>query len=282
MAEFNPVMRLNMALPLKMNLRVLAMTQQKWLPPQEILPFARNALGVEKGQEAAWYAKARWGYQATSLMVHYMVTNRADQVRDLVEPINWAPVLEALDDGKGVALAAAHSSAALPMHMNIFQSSGLPVMGLTSNTGIAQYNPDILDVKDEATRRTALVRAYAHLRDGKVVMAAPSGRTGTQFRMMPFLGQNIRMYTGYAELARMSGSASFYLDARWNGPGKVLVELLRIQPDENLEDEAWCDQWYRTYLDYLADAMKAGPANLGFSHGLWDSENGGLQWRTES
>ena len=280
MAEFNPALRLNMALPLRMNLRVLAMTQLGWVPAKDILPFARNALGIEKGQEAPWYTKARWGHYAFRLMYHYIDNGRVDQVRDLIDPVDWSPVTKAMDEGKGVTLAGAHLSVTPLMHLAVFQSSGLPVLGLTSVAAVAQHNPNILDVSGETTRRTALVRAHAHLRDGKVTMAAPDGRSGTQFLTMPFLGQQIRMYRGYGELARMSGSVSFYCDARWDGLDKVRMKLLPIQPDENLEDEAWCDQWYRIYLDYLEDTLKTGPANLGFSHGIWETEKGGLKWRT--
>jgi hypothetical protein len=140
--------------------------------------------------------------------------------------------------------------------------------------------PGMACVATDAGRTQAIARCLLHLRRNRVALAAADGRHGERTFRARLLDRDIVMFHGCAELAQMSGAASFYFSASWAAVDRIRVALQAIRPDGGSSaDPQWLRRWNAAYLQCVALQIVSWPADLGFSGGLWRIDlPGTLPW----
>lgn len=243
-----------------------------------LLPFARTSLGVEPDQEAQWFRNAWWGYYASLLVRKRLRQGKLEEVLELVEPIDWRPLDSALQSGNGALLATAHVGLSR-LCVACVEQSDYPVIRIHAGTsGQRVQQGPILKVTTTQERKTSLVKSMTHLRRGGVIICAPDGRYGEKSFSTRFLGQEIKMFSGLGELARITRSPTLWFTASWVGDNRIRVSLTLLEIQEEHSPENWTHHWYQTYLDHLASQLCRNPADLGLKKGLWQTGEGGLNW----
>lgn len=261
-------------LPLKEALRDLWNHRADWPPKAALLPFARDSLGISPENENNWYLAAWWGFHACRLLAWCRSNRGKEELFGLLEPADWTPLDRALEAGKGVILAASHLGPGFLPGMAV-KHAGYSTLEISG----AEGGKDIISTHSDENRKQSLAKALLHLRRNNVIVAAPDGRVGNRHYSVHFLHQDVRIYTGIGELARLSGAMTCWISASWTGPDRVRLHISPMEAPEGHGDE-WMKQWYLAYLHQLARQIRNSPADLGFRFGLWRTGAGGLRWYT--
>jgi len=247
-----------------------------------LLPFARASLGVEPEQEADWFRNAWWGYYASLLVRKRLRRGKLEEVMDLVEPIDWRPLDSALEAGKGALLVTAHVGLSR-LCVACVEQSDYPVLRIHGGrSGQREQRSPILPVTTPEQRKIALVKSMTQLRRGGVIICAPDGRYGENFFLTRFLGQQVKIFSGLGDLARITGSPTLWFTASWAGDNRIRLSLTPFEKQGETSPEKWNQQWYRAYLHHLGNQLRSNPADLGLKKGLWQTAEGGLSWHHAS
>ena len=243
-----------------------------------LLPFARRSLGVEPKQEREWYRQAWWGYYASLLVRKRLRQGKLDEVMALVEPIDWQPLDSALQSGNGALLVTAHIGLSR-LCVACAEQSDYPVVRIhAGKSGQREQQGAILPVTTAAQRKTSLVKSMTHLRRGGVIICAPDGRYGENFFATRFLGQDVKMFSGLGELAKITRSPTLWFTASWVGDKRIRLSLERLEVQADASADDWNEQWYKAYLGHLAGQLRSNAADLGLRKGLWQTAKGGVDW----
>jgi hypothetical protein len=243
-----------------------------------LLPFARESLGVAPDSEDDWYRKAWWGYYASMVVRKHLRKGRADEVLELVEPIDWRPLDSALESGNGAILATAHMGLSR-VSVACAEQSEYPVVRIHAGSSAdTQQHGAILAVTTPQERKTSLIRSMSHLRRGGILICAPDGRYGDNYFLTRFLNQEIRIYYGLGELAKLARAPTLWFKAGWTNNDRIRVSLEPLEPLCEAGSDDWTRHWYSAYLDKLALQMRENPADLGLRKGLWWTEKWGVHW----
>lgn len=242
-----------------------------------LLHFARNNLHITPDHEDAWYREAWWGYYASLLVRNRIKLGKFEAVAELIDPIDWQPLETTLQEGRGAIVAAAHVGLA-PVCKECAHRSNYDFLSLNPDINIQSPRERSVTVSTHKNRQTSLVKSLSYLRDGGPVLCAPDGRIGTKYLSTRFLGQEVKLFQGIGELARVSQAPTLWYTASWASQERIRVYLEPIMTPGDLDPEKWIHEWYASYLDKLDQQMRTNPADLGFLNGLWVSERGGLDW----
>src|SRR5262245_50441275 len=141
----------NPQLNLRRSLLDLYHHEPTWPAREAMMKFARDDLKIPPAQEDEWYRAAWWGYYACRLMDWYRAQSGKQELLDLIEPIDWRPLDNLLQSGRGVIMAVAHLGlgGVLATAMNGTRYPTLAIRG-----GPAARNmKDSISVQDESDRK---------------------------------------------------------------------------------------------------------------------------------
>jgi len=254
---------------LKSVLQAMWETEPIWPPRAALAPFARSALGVKEDFLPTWYRNAWWGLHAAIMVRGKMFADQMQDVLALVDDnFTFAPLTSALAAGRGAILLNSHLGPGYVPSF-AFRRAGFAIKGIARTKGAARRAEDYIFVTTPGERKTSLVQAVKHLRQGGVLFAAPTGQEGEACTVFSFLGHPLRVYHGISEIARISGAPVFWSSASWAEPTRLRLILAELPATGSGEDAGWRERFHIAYLTRLARQMRSNPADLGFYGGFW-------------
>ncbi len=254
---------------MKSALRAIWESEPIWPAVPALAPFARGALGVKEDFLPTWYKNAWWGLHAAIMVRGKMFSGQMQDVLALVDDdISFAPLTAALARGRGAILLDSHLG---PGYVPSFavRRAGFASKGIARTKSPTRRAEDYIFVTTPGERKTSLVQAVKHLRQGGVLFAAPTGQEGEACTVVSFLGHPLRVYHGISEIARISQAPVFWSSASWTEPGRLRLILQELPATGSGEDAGWRERFHIAYLTRLARQMRSNPADLGFFGGFW-------------
>lgn len=232
--------------------------------------LARNCAPAD---HAAWVREVTAVAAIDRLILDWMEC-RPDPGADLAALISGVVpaqdmVASALQDGKGVFIAAAHVGllfgglAALALgDLPMAFVASAPELGRLAKDG----NLISTSTQDKGEIARALIRAS---RAGKVVAVAIDGapaRTGATY---PLFDRQIVLSDFIPRLAWKSGTASFFPSVIWDGHHARLTLSALPSPKGFPSVEAFVAVWMRAFLDRLESLLLDHPGSARASGGFW-------------
>jgi len=256
-------------------------TSEPLSPDRDALrAFALTALGVRPEHYEAWYRRAWWGMYAGILIRQRMFKGRGDEVLRLVEPEpGFQAVRSALSGGRGAILLSAHLGLGyVPPEALKHAGFAVKAIARSKTRSRSSHTEEYIFVRTPEERKTSLIRSLRHLRQGGVLMVAPTGQEGEAGTSTPFLGHPLRIFPGAAEIARISGAPLVWASATWTDLARIRLIFEPLPATAEAAGQGWTDVFCAQYLSRLARQMRGRPADLGFVGGFWDE----LPWRSDN
>lgn len=259
-------------------LRALWASEPIWPERATLRRFAITTMGVKPERYEAWYRLAWWGMHAGMRVRKKMFRDRAGDFLPLVDPGgSFDVVRSALSGGRGAILLASHLGVGyVPAYALRDAGFKLTAIARTRSRVRVAHPEDYIFVTTPEERKTSLVRSLKHLRQGGLLLVAPTGQEGEAVTTTTFLGQPMQLYPGSAEIARISGAPLIWASATWDVPTGIRLVFERLPPIEATDRQEWARQFYAQYLQRLARQMRSRPADLGFVGGFWKY----FRWRS--
>lgn len=258
---------LRQTLPLALVLPLLDLAAPLGAVREPVVRWAREALGLQGRGLRRWLRRAWWGKEAGLAVDDCLTGMRAPEVWRRLLPVDWTPIDRVSGDGRGLILAGAHLGP--PGVAARLVGERLPeTLFLVDRLWADAPERSLRTVEHAEPRAWSLAEAHLHLRRGGIVYLAADGCGGEQRVPRSFLGRSIRLGTGAAVLARMSGARSLPITALWEGT-RIRIECGAPIAPSATDAVAWQGEWIDAFLAWLAGKF-AGPAeNLRLSGGLW-------------
>ncbi len=231
---------------------------------------ARNRAPADRD---AWVREVT-GVSATDRLLLDWMECHPDAGNDLAKLITGigparALVADALQDGKGAFIAAAHVGL-LFGGLAALALSGLPMTFVASVPKLGQRALDINLVSTSTMDQGAIGRAlYRAARAGKVVAVAIDGAPAKGGTIYPLFDRQIALSDFTPRLAWKSGAASFFPSVIWDGhQARLSLSPLPSSTDSQTV-EAYVTVWMRAYLDRLETLLLDHPGSARASGGFW-------------
>lgn len=270
----NPLFRrLSMLLPLRAVLQMLSSASR--FAPQGLKPTeaTARALRLDKRASRAFSAGLRKAYFYNEIVKHYLLEGRPDIIAPLFDSCDMSPIGRCHEKGKGLFLAGSHTgpkwAAAHALRIN-----GLDPVVIT-------WNPPMLPERFRSSLRRGemtigdvnrhlFIMAFAALRRGGIVFAAPDGAMGSHVREWEFMGQTVRVDTALSALARIAGAVCLPFAVVWDG--MTLRTDFGGGPITTPDDAADAETvWMSQYLAWNDSLLRSDPVHWRLGTGIVSS-----------
>ena len=180
-----------------------------------------------------------------------------------------AMVADALRDGKGAFIAAAHVGL-LFGGLAALALGGLPMTFVASVPRLGHLALDADLVSTSTMEQGAIGRAlHRAVRAGKVVAVAIDGAPAKGCTTYPLFDRRIALSDFIPRLAWKSGAASFFPSVIWDGQHARLTLSPLPSPGGFPTVGAFVTDWMRAYLDQLENLLLDHPGSARASGGFW-------------
>lgn len=221
--------------------------------------YAREAIGIPESEIDAWYTQAWWGTSAANACGNRLAApKRAQEVIDLVAPVDWSPLDALLARGQGVLLCTAHWGVPYIATALLSSMGRVPLQVGVWLTRLHRPETDLSHAGTPSGLTRLYLQAFLHLRAGGIVSIVPDGkrwRVGVEER---FFGHPCQVSIAPAALARLTGAPALPCMAVWD-ENRIRIEFGAAIEPETGEGEPADRRWTRKHLDWLEAVVRANP-----------------------
>ncbi|WP_193749874.1 hypothetical protein [Shimia sp. SK013] len=215
-----------------------------------------------------WSSRALWGKQAVSLLArwgHFAGLDRGQELLDLVDPIDYSPLQEALSLGRGVILFGTHMGPVAAAFFALEEQFGsrFAFLGAGGNAASTKAKQILLSDSGQHGGVTQMIR---HLKHNGVLAISNDATNSGAFRKMTFAGYDCKMSRLTPRLSRAQSTPSFWYQPEW--VGDRLQVKFKSMPEYKTGETipAWEDRWYAAAKEHITSFAKTAAENQsGFS-----------------
>lgn len=209
-----------------------------------------------------WSSRVQWGKDAGDLLAHwghYAGLERRQELLDLIDPIDEAPLQEALSLGRGVILFGTHmgpiASVFFALEQMGSQFAFVGAGGLASSTRATEI------LLSDTGNRGSVGEMIRHLKNNGILAIANDAMSSGDGQSMKLAGFDCKMSRVVPRLSRSLSTPSLWYQAEW-ADDRIQVKYRKMPQYESGEPISdWEDRWFAACKNLVTTYATTAPEN---------------------